>query len=149
MPANHRQDKGVNMLQFYETRMGRKFFEADIPALIRSTERLAIALEQQKAKNTEAIIRLADIYVRAKEAGCTHHRMFSLITQHAEELANGSNEETLHGTNRTGIHGQGNQRDETSVQPALRNRGQRVVTECGARRKKRKAHMHVFFSSPL
>jgi len=45
----------VSTTQFFQTLMGRKFFEADVPRLVRAVERIADALEQlsQQPKQNE------------------------------------------------------------------------------------------------
>jgi hypothetical protein len=44
------------MINFFQTMMGRKFYESDVPRLVLALERIAIALEEQnsyKNKKTE------------------------------------------------------------------------------------------------
>ena len=41
------------MNEFYQTLMGRKFYEADIPRIVKSLERIAIALEKQEMEQLE------------------------------------------------------------------------------------------------
>lgn len=36
------------MNEFYQTLMGRKFYEADVPRIVKALERIVIALEKQE-----------------------------------------------------------------------------------------------------
>jgi hypothetical protein len=40
----------IQMTEFFETRMGRKFYEADVPALVKAINRMADALESDRAE---------------------------------------------------------------------------------------------------
>lgn len=42
------------MTQFFQTRMGAKFFQADIPRLIEALERIAKQLEQRSQADDDA-----------------------------------------------------------------------------------------------
>ena len=46
------------MVEFYQTGYGRKYYEADLPRIIKALERIATALEQQNEREKTNLIRL-------------------------------------------------------------------------------------------
>jgi hypothetical protein len=77
------------MAEFFQTVMGRKFYEADVPALIRKLDRIAAALEQKapEGANVEADERRA----KADALAADLHRRFSEDKEiaHREMLVQG------------------------------------------------------------
>jgi len=49
--------------QFFRTMMGRKFYEADVPRLVRALERIAIVLEKMEVVHDKSIDDVLDAIV--------------------------------------------------------------------------------------
>jgi hypothetical protein len=43
------------MIAFFQTMMGKKFFEADVPRLVKALERIAEALEEKNAREVAPV----------------------------------------------------------------------------------------------